>query len=280
MEYPSPDDIDRIKANPKLQLLTQPGLNVGYVAMNMWDQTPGFEKPFGDVRVRRAISYAINKEEIVKYLYKGTAIVAKNPIPPIMWSYNDEIEDYEYNPAKAKKLLAEAGYANGFETTLWAMPVSRPYMFDPRKIAEAIQSDLKAVNIDAKIYSVEWGTYLQKTEAGEHPMCLLGWTGDNGDPDNFIYVLLDKDAATIGSAGNVSFYKNEALHLLNIEARQTYDRKKRAELYKAAQVIIHHDVPWVPLAHATQMLAFKKNIHGYVLHPTSRKFFYPVWIER
>jgi peptide/nickel transport system substrate-binding protein len=280
MEYPDPDQIPRIKANPDLKLLTQPGMNVGYLAMNMWDETPGFEPPFGDVRVRRAIAHAINKKDIVDYLYAGTATVAKNPLPPSLWGYNDEIEDYEYNPEISKKLLAEAGYPQGFKTTLWAMPVSRPYMFDPRKIAEAIQSDLRKVGIEAEIYSEEWATYLQDTEAGKHPMCLLGWTGDNGDPDNFIYVLLDKDAATIGAAGNVSFYRSDELHEVNIEAREIYDQKKRAELYKKAQEIIHGDVPWVPLAHATQINAFRKTVHDYFLHPTSRKFFYPAWIEK
>jgi len=279
MEYPDPEQIQRIISNPEIKLLTQPGMNVGYMAMNMGEDTDGFETPFGDVRVRRAINHAINKEEIVKYLYQGTAIVAKNPIPPVMWGYNDEIAGYEFNPEKAKKLLAEAGYPNGFETTLWAMPVSRPYMFDPRKIAEAIQSYLLEVGVDAKIHSEDWGTYLQKTEAGKHPMCLLGWTGDNGDPDNFIYVLLDKDAATVGSAGNVAFYRSDELHEINIEARQNYDMEVRTSLYKKAQEIIHRDAPWVCLAHSTQMIAFKNEVQGYILHPTSRKFFYPVWIE-
>ena len=280
MEYPTADDLERIANNPNLYIQEAPGLNVGYLAMNMGEDTPGFEKPFGDVRVRRAIAHSINKPEIVEFLYKGTAVMAKNPIPPIMWSYNDAIEDYEYNPKKAIELLKEAGYPNGFETTLWTMPVSRPYMFDPPKIAEAIQADLEAVGIKAKIYSVEWGTYLQETEAGKHPMCLLGWTGDNGDPDNFIYVLLDKDAAIVGSAGNVAFYRNDELHDILIKAQRTYDLAERTALYEKAQEIIHADVPWVPIAHAKVFMVFKKNVHGFVVYPTERKFFNTVWIEQ
>jgi peptide/nickel transport system substrate-binding protein len=280
MEYPNPDDLERIKNNPDLMLLEAPGINVGYLAMNMGEDTPGFQKPFGDVRVRRAVNHAINKEAIVKYLYKDTAIVAKNPIPPTMWGYNDEIEDYEYNPDKARELLKEAGYPNGFETTLWAMPVSRPYMYDPPKIAEAIQADLEAVGIKANIYTVEWGTYLQETEAGKHPMCLLGWTGDNGDPDNFLYVLLDKDNAIVGSAGNVAFYRNDELHEILIKAQRTYDQEERIKLYKKAQEIIHNDAPWVPIAHAKNQMVFKKDVKGYVLHPLDRKFFYTTWLDR
>jgi peptide/nickel transport system substrate-binding protein len=280
MEYPTADDLERIKNNPNLYILEAPGLNVGYLAMNMGEDTPGFEKPFGDVRVRKAIAHAINKPEIVEYLYQGTALLAKNPIPPIMWGYNDAIEDYEYNPEKAIELLKEAGYPNGFETTFWVMPVSRPYMFDPPKIAEAIQADLEAVGIKANIYSVEWGTYLQETEAGKHPMCMLGWTGDNGDPDNFIYVLLDKDAAIVGSAGNVAFYRNDELHDILIKAQRTYDMAERTALYEKAQEIIHADVPWVPIAHAKVFMVFKKNVRGFVMYPTERKFFNTVSIEQ
>lgn len=280
MEYPSPDDLERIKNNPNLVLLETAGINVGYLAMNMGEDTPGFEKPFADFRVRRAINHAINKQEIVEYLYKGTAVVAKNPIPPSMWGYNDAIEDYEYNPEKARELLKESGYPDGFETTLYVMPVSRPYMFDPPKIAEAIQADLEAVGIKAKIYTVEWGTYLQETEAGKHPMCLLGWIGDNGDPDNFIYVLLDKDNAIVGSAGNVAFYRNDELHDILIKAQRTYDQAEREKLYMKAQEIVHNDAPWVPLAHAKLQMVFKKNVKDFVLHPLDRKYFQKVWIEK
>ncbi|PIW10305.1 MAG: ABC transporter substrate-binding protein, partial [Caldiserica bacterium CG17_big_fil_post_rev_8_21_14_2_50_35_7] len=258
----------KIESDPNLQVLTQPGLNVGYLAMNMGKDTPGFQAPFADVRVRQAINYAINKKDIVEHLYKGTAEVAKNPLPPTLWGYNDTVQDYEYNPDKAKELLKEAGYPNGFKTNLWAMPVSRPYMFDPIKIATAIQEDLRNVGIDAPIVTYDWGTYLDKTEAGEHAMCLLGWTMDYADPDNIIYVLLDQDAATVGSAGNVAFYRNSQIHEINMEAQQTSDFNKRVELYEQAQVLIHNDAPWVTLAHSKQIIVFNKNVSGFVLYPT------------
>jgi peptide/nickel transport system substrate-binding protein len=280
MEFPNPDDLAKIEQDANLQILSEPGLNVGYLAMNMGTDTPGFEKPFGDVRVRQAINYAINKKAIVDQLYKGTAVVAKNPIPPTLWGYNDAIQDYEYNPEKAKELLKEAGYPNGFKTKLWAMPVSRPYMFDPQKIATAIQADLKAVGIDAEIVTYDWGTYLQKTENGEHPMALLGWTADYADPDDFLYVLLDSDSATVGSAGNIAFYRNPEVHNLNIQAQRETDQAKRAELYKKVQEIVHNDAPWVPLAHAKQILVFNKNVKGFVLYPTGDYHFETVTITK
>ena len=297
MEYPSPASFDTIEANPDLQLLTEPGMNIGYLALNTgygyyddnengvrdpdepWVETPGYSEPLANKSVRQAINHAIDKSSIVENLYKGTAIVAKNGMPPFMLGYNDEIVDYPYDHDKAKELLEEAGYPNGFNTTLWVMPVSRPYMFDPSKIGEAIQGYLAAVNITVDIYQVDWATYLEKTEAGEHPMCLLGWSGDNGDPDNFMNVLYGANACSIGTAGNVAFYNKTEVQDLFSAALQTYDTAERAELYEEAQVIIHEDAPFVYLAHANQNIVFRSNVKGYVLNPTARMFFYPVEIE-
>ena len=161
-------------------------MNVGYLAMNM------DRPPFDNRLVRLALNHAIDKNALIDNFYQGRALPAQNPIPPTLWGYNDAIEPYPYDPQKARQLLRQAGYEKGFETELWAMPVPRPYMPQPQKIAEVIQSDLEKVGVRAKIVSWEWGTYLAKVSNGEHPMALLGWTGDNGDPDNFLYVLLDK----------------------------------------------------------------------------------------
>ncbi len=152
-------------------------------------------------------------------------------------------------------------------------------MYDPPKIGEAIQSYLSNVNIMVNIYQIDWATYLEKTEAGEHQMCLLGWTGDNGDPDNFMNVLYGLNACSIGTAGNVAFYNNTKVQDLLSKALQIYDEAERANYYKKAQVFIHEDAPFVYLAHANQNLVFRSNIKGYIMNPTSRRFFYPVTIE-
>ncbi len=297
MEYPDPASFDLIEDDDDLQLLTQAGMNVGYLAMNTgygyidanengvkdddepWEQTDGYFEPLTNRSVRLAINHAINKSAIVENLYKGTAIVAKNGMPPFMLGYNDDVEDFAYDPELSKQLLTEAGYPNGFNTTLWVMPVSRPYMFDPPKIAEAIQSYLAAVNISVELYQVDWSTYLEETENGQHPMCLLGWTGDNGDPDNFMNVLYGANSASIGTAGNVAFYNNMDVQGYLTDALQNYDPDTRADLYEMAQEQIHEDAPFVYLAHATQNIVFLKEVKGYVLNPTERKFFYPVEIE-
>ncbi|TFB09400.1 ABC transporter substrate-binding protein [Candidatus Atribacteria bacterium MT.SAG.1] len=298
IEHLDPAHFDKVKANEDLKLLAEPGMNIGYMAMNsgygyidankngvrdIADEplvkTPGYFEPLTKKKVRQAINMAIDKQSIVDNLYMGTAIVAKNGMPPFMLGYNDDIVDYPYDPAKAKELLAAAGYPDGFEVTLYVMPLSRPYMFDPPKIGEAIQSYLAAVGIKVNIYQVDWGTYLQETQAGKHQMCLLGWTGDNGDSDNFLNVLYGANASSIGTAGNYAFYTNNTNQELLSAALATYDEEKRAVYYKKAQEMIHEDAGFVYLAHATQTVAFRANVQGYVLHPTSRKFFYPVWIE-
>jgi peptide/nickel transport system substrate-binding protein len=297
IEYPNPADFDRISGNSDLVLMSEPGMNVGYMAMNSgygykdanengirdsnepWVKTPGYYEPLTKKKVRQAINMAIDKKSIVRDLYMGTASVAKNGMPPFMLGYNDDVEDWPYDPERAKNLLAEAGYPNGFEVTLYVMPVSRPYMFDPPKIGEAIQSYLAAVGVKVNFYQVDWGTYLQETEEGNHQMCLLGWTGDNGDPDNFMNVLYGPNATSIGAAGNYGFYNDMKAQELLTEALQSFDLDKRAENYRKVQEMIHESANWVYIAHSNQSVAFRKNVKGYMLHPTSRKFFYPCYIE-
>ena len=262
----------QLQAENKYNLLQQPGMNVGYLAMNM------DKPPFDKQEVRLAINHAIDRNAIVQGLYGGFGTPAVNPMPPTVWGYNRSVQAYPYDPAKAKALLAQAGFPNGFKTVLWAMNGPRPYMPDPLKIAEAIQANLKAVGIEASVHSVEWGTYLDQTQHGRHEMCLMGWTGDNGDPDNFLYVLLDREAARI-PAQNLAFYRSDPLHELLVKAQEVSDVAERTALYEQAQVIVHDDAPWVPIAHMTQLAAFDKRVHGYVLNPTGKVRFHKTWIE-
>ncbi|MDB5826895.1 MAG: extracellular solute-binding protein family 5, partial [Variovorax sp.] len=145
MPYPNPADLDAIRKDPNVQVLEQAGLNVGYLAYNTT------KKPFDDVRVRKAINMAIDKKAIIDGVYLTTGVAAKNPIPPTMWSYNDAVKDDPYDPAAAKKLLAEAGLANGFTTDLWALPVQRPYNPTAKRFAELMQADLAKIGVNAEI---------------------------------------------------------------------------------------------------------------------------------
>ncbi|WP_037570967.1 ABC transporter substrate-binding protein [Spirochaeta cellobiosiphila] len=272
VDFPSVEDLADIESNPDIKLISQAGMNVGYLALN------NEKKPFDNVKVRQAINFAINKKEIIAGVYGEAGTAAKNPLPPNMWSYNDDITPYEYSPEKAKKLLAEAGYPDGFSTTLWAMPVARPYNPNGRKVAEIMQAQLAKVGIQVEIVSYEWGTYLDKTDQGEHDMALMGWTGDNGDPDNFLWVLLSAPAA-VKPAGNIAFWKNDEFTSVIKQAKETFDIEKRTELYKEAQVIFHNQAPWVPLAHSVVYAPVKKSVMDYVLYPTGSRKFYNVYFQ-
>lgn len=252
-------DVPTIEGNADLQVFERPTLNVAYLGLT---NTRG---PLQDKLVRQALNHAVDKKALIEAFYAGAADPAINPMPPVVAGYNDAVEDYPYDPEKAKELLKEAGYENGFEMELWAMPVPRPYMPDGQKVAEALQANFEAIGVKAKIVSYEWGTYLEKANNGEADSFLLGWTGDNGDADNFLYVLLDEDA--IGS-NNYTYYKNSEVHELLLKAQASSDQAEREELYKQAQVIIKEDAPWIPLVHSRPILAGKAGISNFKPHPT------------
>lgn len=273
IDFPSAEDLELMEEDPNIELIQQPGLNVGYIAMNVE------KEPFGSKLVRQAMNYAINKEDIIDAVYGSAGRVAHNPIPPTIWSYNDEIDPYPYDPEKAKELLAEAGYPDGFTTDLWAMPVARPYNPNARRIAEIVQAQLAEIGVDIEIVSYDWGTYLDRTDNGEHSMAMLGWTGDNGDPDNFIYLLLSADSA-VPPAMNISFWKNEEFTDLTRRAKTIYDQEARAELYMEAQEIFHEEAPWVPIAHSVVTVPVRNYVRNFVIYPTGKRVFQRVWLDK
>ncbi len=272
MPYPNPADLDAMKKDPKVTVLEQPGLNIGYLAYNTT------KKPFDDVRVRKAVNMAINKKAIIDTVYLGSAVPAINPIPPSMWSYNKSIKDDAFNPEEAKKLLAAAGLGGGFTTDLWAIPVQRPYNPNGKRIAELMQADLAKVGIKAEIVSFEWGEYRKRMQAGEHQMGMLGWTGDNGDPDNFLHTLLGCDAANSGGS-NVAKFCYKPFEDLVQKAKVTTDVKERTQLYEQAQVIFKEQAPWFTIAHAVQIKPISKNVIDFKLSPFGRHSFYGVDIK-
>jgi len=263
MAFPNPSDTKTIVDDPSLKLLQQEGFNIGYLALNT-------EKPpFDDVRVRRAINMAIDKRAIIDGAYGGAGVVAKNPIPPTLWSYNDEIEDYPYDPLEAQKLLAEAGFPSGFETDLWYMPVSRPYNPDAKRVAEMIQADLARIGVRVNLVTKEWSEYRTSLQNGEHTMGLYGWTGDNGDPDNFLHVLLGCTAARIGG-NNVARWCDDEFDALVSRAKLSYDQGVRERLYRQAQEIAKREAPWVPIAHSVVFMGARDEVDGFKMDPLGR----------
>jgi peptide/nickel transport system substrate-binding protein len=270
-----PDDLARLKEDSRFSVVEQPGMHTWWVAFNQ------SKAPFNDTRVRQAMNYAVNKKAIVDNLLKGTGTLAINPLPPVVWSYTDDIQRYDYNPEKAKELLAEAGYPDGFSCSFW-VPESGSGMQQPVAMGTAIQADLKAVGIDCQIQTFEWGTYLDKVivppEQAEFDLFEMSWIGDNGDPDNHLYILLSGDQWP--PAGyNMGFYKNDKLDPILREARTTLDRAKRTELYQQAQKLIAEDPPWIIIDHEAQIVVMDQKIKNFKLHPTGPFRFENVWIE-
>jgi dipeptide transport system substrate-binding protein len=209
-------------------------------------------------------------------VFQGAGKAAKNPIPPTIWSYNEATKDYPYDPEKAKALLAEAG-VSGLKTNIWAMPVQRPYNPNARRMAELIQADWAKVGVEAEIVTYEWGEYLKRSKKGEHEMILLGWTGDNGDPDNFMYVLLGCAAAT---GTNRARWCYKPFDDLLVEAKQTTDVAKRTELYRKAQVIFKEEAPWFTIAHSVVFIPLRKEVVGYKVDPLGGHVFYGVDLKQ
>lgn len=260
---PRPDDARDLAQQKGITLYRQPSNNLTYVALNVE------KKPFGDVRVRRAIALAIDKVAIAKSFYVLGAEVADNWTPPGMLGGNPAVKAYPHDVAQAKRLLAQAGLAGGFSTSLYYPTSPRPYMPEPQRLAEAIQANLRDVGITVTLEPYEFGVFLTKVRNGEHPMCLIGWTGDNGDPDNFMYDLLDQDSAVKGQAQNYSFWRDPAFHKLMLAGQQTIDEKKRAAIYARANAMIHDQSPAVPIAHSVVSFAAKSSIGGVIPHPDS-----------
>jgi dipeptide transport system substrate-binding protein len=269
MPYPNPADLDAIRKDANVTVLEQPGLNIGYLAYNTT------KKPFDDVRVRKAINMAIDKKAIVSAVYLSTGVAATNPIPPTQWSYNKSIKDDAFDPTAAKKALAAAGYPNGFTTDLWAMPVQRPYNPNAKRIAELMQADLAKIGVKAEIKSFEWGEYRKRMQAGEHQMGMLGWTGDNGDPDNFLNTLLGCDSAKTNGS-NVAKFCYQPFEEIVQKAKVVSNPAERTKLYEKAQVIFKEQAPWFTIAHAVQLKPVRKEVIDFKLSPFGRHTFYGV----
>jgi peptide/nickel transport system substrate-binding protein len=263
-QFPNPADIPLAEQDPNLKLVSQPGMNIGYLSFNHT------KRLWNNIHMRKAIAYAINRKAIVDNIYQGMGQVAKNPIPPTMWGYNDAIQDFPYDPEKAKLELAEAGYPGGSdlpEITLWSMPVPRPYNPEGLKVGVAMISDLAKVGIRARIVSYDWGTYLKRQREQPKDMDLfqLGWTGDNGDPDNFLAVLFDG----LASPAIRTQWKNKEYHQLMQDGKQTIDQAERAEIYKKALQLIHDEVSVISVAHSTVIWPMQNNVMNFKLHPTA-----------
>lgn len=263
MPYPNPADVEAMRAAEDVNLMEQEGLNVGYLAYNT--QMPPFDNP----KVRKALNMAIDKQAIIDVVFQGAGQIAKNPLPPTMWSYNDAVEDDAFDPDAAKAMLEEEGVTD-LDLKIWAMPVQRPYNPNARRMAELMQEDFANIGVNVEIVSYEWGEYLDRSKAMDRDgAVLLGWTGDNGDPDNFLAVLLGCDAV---GGSNRAQWCHEPFNDLVTQAK-TGSQEDRAKLYEEAQVIFKEQAPWATIAHSVVFMPMRPEVEGYVMDPLGGHYF-------
>jgi peptide/nickel transport system substrate-binding protein len=180
---------------------------------------------------------------------------------------NPNVKAYTEDVKRARALLASAGLRKGFKTELFYPAIPRPYMPDPQGVARDVADQLRRVGIDAKPQAFDWSVFLDKIHNGEHAMVLTGWSGDNGDPDNFMYTLLDKDSARRPNALNYSFWRDEAYHQLMLQGQMTDDPAQRALIYARANAMVHDMVPSIPIVHSAVPVAMRTSIAGYIPSP-------------
>lgn len=249
-------ELDRVVNGEEFkdELIKLPQLGVYYIGINN-------TKPIlNNLKVRQAIAHSINKKAIAEVLRQGTVIPADTVLPPGMPGYSDEIKGPQYDVAKAKSLMAEAGYANGLPGEIeLAYNTSKNH----QSIAEAVQADLKEIGINAKLINMDWGVYITKLDNGETQLFRNGWIADYPDPDNFLDILFHSRNA--GPGGNASFYKNPKVDQLLIEAKSMKAGDERWEKYHEVERIVAEEVPIIPLYYFTNIVLRKPFVNGFIV---------------
>lgn len=261
-----PIDKARVQEDKNLELIEEPSLSMSYLGFNV------NKAPFDNVKVRQAVAYALDVQPIIDTVYQGSGTAANSPIGPLVFGYNEKARAYNHNMEKAKELLVEAGYADGFSFKLWTNDSPAR-----RDIATIVQDQLKQVGINVTIETLEWGAYLDGTARGEHDMFILGWVSVTGDADYGLYPLFHSSAK--GGAGNRSFYSNSQVDKELEEARASVDPVRRKELYDAVQIQVQEDLPILTIAYTTQNVGIQKNIKNFKMNPAGHHKVYGVTFE-
>ncbi|MDQ0300788.1 peptide/nickel transport system substrate-binding protein [Salibacterium salarium] len=250
----SPSDTSRVDNMENASMYVQKSLSLEYISFNTQ------KEPFDDKRVRQALSMAVDKDQIVDGIMDGAATKAVAPIGENVFGFSDEVEGLPYDPEQAKELLAEAGYEDGFSTTLWTNDDR-----ERQDIAEVVQQQLKEINVDVEIEVLEWGAYLDSTAEGEHDMFILGWSTVTGDADYGMYPLFHSD--NVGEPGNRAFFENDEIDSVLEEARRAGDDAKREELYKEAMELLVEEAPMIYSHHDDYLVGVSDDVEGFWKHP-------------
>jgi peptide/nickel transport system substrate-binding protein len=264
MNQMNPEDIAPAQSDEKLQVVFEPANNVGYLGFNQ------AKAPWGNQDCRLAVAHAIDKQAIVDGLHAGDAETANQMMPPKQWGYNTAITDHGFDMAAAHAALDACLAEETMPETvaLFVPPIARFYFPKPAELGESIQASLAELGITTQIQSPEWQTYLTQVRAGEAELFLLGWGGDNGDPDNYLCVFFcGGDGAWNSDADGTAMPPSDALNELLREAATISDQAARQSMYEEANQMVHDEVLAVPLVHRTPPLGFSAAVSGYVSSP-------------
>ncbi|SER96087.1 glutathione ABC transporter substrate-binding protein [Salipaludibacillus aurantiacus] len=251
----TPSDMSRVENTDGINVYQRNAASITYLGFNVE------KEPFDDERVRQAISLALNKENMLDGVLEGTGDAALGPVNNTNFGYSENVDQLEYDPERAKELLAEAGYEDGFETTIWTND-SRERM----DIAELAQADLAAIGVDIEIEVVEWGAYLDQTGAGEHDMFILGLSLGTGDADYPMHMLFHSE--NVGTGGNRSFFADDEFDAMIHEARVEQDEDTRLEMYEEATNYLLDKSPMAFLYHPDHIMGYSDNVDGFWADPS------------
>ncbi|GAB5098367.1 ABC transporter substrate-binding protein [Caballeronia sp. HLA56] len=268
---PKPQDVLDAKKDKSLKVSETPAFMTAFVALNTQ------KKPLDNPKVRQALNMAFDRTTYTKTVFENTGTPAVNPYPPNTWSYDKNIAAYKYSPDAAKKLLADAGLPNGFETTIWVRPNGSVLNPNPKAGAELLQADLAKIGVKAQVKIIEWGELIKEAKQGQHDMLFMGWAGDNGDPDNYLSPLFSCNAVKSGI--NFARFCDPQLDKLIADGKVTSDVAKRTKAYVDAQKIIHDQALWIPLVYPTAAAITRANVSGYNVSPFGRQNFGAVTVQ-
>jgi peptide/nickel transport system substrate-binding protein len=263
-----PQDMETIENDDSLQLLDRPAFNVGYVGITQ------SHEPLGQLEVRQAIAHALNREQVVTDFYAGRGEVAHAFMPPDLFGYAEDVQQYEHDPERARELLQQAGVQTPVELTFcYPTDVSRPYMPDPRRNFEAFRANLEEAGFRITPRALPWSPdYLGAVDEGNCPLYLLGWTGDFADPDNFLGTFFQTQQKAWG-------FENQEIFDILDRAEVEPEEDARTELYQEANRLIMQFLPGVPYVHTKPALAFQACVEGYEPSPVSLETFNTVTLE-
>lgn len=267
IDRPNTADLYDVVNKYGLKTELQTGLNVAYIGLN------NEYAPLRDKRVRKALDMAINKKEIAKVVYNNEVLVDNHVLTPTLLGYDAQAQTNNYDPEAAKKLLEEAGYGQGFDLEIFVQPISRSSNPNPTRTAELIQQDLAKVGVNVTLRSTEFQEFIKQTREGKFQAGTYGWSGDNGDADNFLAPLLS--TPYIGR-NNYSRWSNERFDNLLVQARQNADVEARRELYRQAEAVFFEEQPFIVLGHSELLAIMSPRVVGYKQTPFGFTEFYGV----